>query len=155
MISHRLLETATAILTGTFGLAVAISSLDNGIGWSENGVDAGTFPFLVGLIIVVGSIVNFARGVIGGGTAVISRGDLARLAALFVPAAIYVGAIPLLGMYVATGGYMLGAVALRKQVPLLRTLIIAVVTPVVLYLVFERAFQVTLPRGAFSDWLGF
>jgi hypothetical protein len=44
MISRRLLEILTASLTGAFGLAVAISSVDNGIGWSSDGVDAGTFP---------------------------------------------------------------------------------------------------------------
>jgi hypothetical protein len=32
MISRRSLEVATAALTGAFGAAVAISSLDNGIG---------------------------------------------------------------------------------------------------------------------------
>ena len=48
MISRRALEMLTALLTGAFGLVVAISSLDNGIGWSSDGVDAGTFPFLIG-----------------------------------------------------------------------------------------------------------
>ncbi|WP_247409694.1 hypothetical protein [Bradyrhizobium sp. 150] len=56
MISRRALELATAVLTGSFGVAVVISSLDNGIGWSSAGVDAGTFPFLTGIIIVLGSL---------------------------------------------------------------------------------------------------
>ena len=43
MISRRVLEMLTALLTGAFGLTVTISSLDNGIGWSSDGVDAGTF----------------------------------------------------------------------------------------------------------------
>jgi len=37
MVSRRSLETATALLTGAFGAAVIISSLDNGIGWSSAG----------------------------------------------------------------------------------------------------------------------
>ena len=48
MISRRALEVATAVLTGGFGVAVMVQSLDNGIGWSSAGVDAGTFPFLTG-----------------------------------------------------------------------------------------------------------
>ena len=56
MISRRALELATAALTGTFGATVIVSSIDNGIGWSTAGVDAGTFPFLTGMIILVGSL---------------------------------------------------------------------------------------------------
>src|SRR6202011_781580 len=62
MISRRSLETATALLTGAFGAAVVVSSLDNGIGWSAAGVEAGTFPFIVGLIILSGSVFNLAQG---------------------------------------------------------------------------------------------
>ena len=65
MISRRVLEFATAVLTGSFGVAVVVSSLDNGIGWSSAGVDAGTFPFLTGIIIVLGSLYNVAQGALG------------------------------------------------------------------------------------------
>ncbi|WP_228142654.1 hypothetical protein, partial [Acinetobacter baumannii] len=58
MISRRALELVTAILTGSFGVAVVVQSLDNGIGWSSEGVESGTFPFLTGIIIVAGSLYN-------------------------------------------------------------------------------------------------
>ena len=51
MVSGRSLEAGTALLTGAFGVAVVVSSLDNGIGWSPAGVDAGTFPFIVASVI--------------------------------------------------------------------------------------------------------
>ena len=38
MVSGRSLEAATALITGVFGAAVVVSSLDNGIGWSAAGV---------------------------------------------------------------------------------------------------------------------
>ena len=96
MISRRVLELLTAILTGSFGVAVVVSSLDNGIGWSSDGVDAGTFPFLTGVIIVLGSLYNLVRGVLPAVTlasvpVAITRTELRRLAGLFVPAAIFVG----------------------------------------------------------------
>src|ERR1700737_4445625 len=99
MISRRGLETATALLTGIFGAAVFISSLDNGIGWSGAGVDAGTFPFIIGIVIFVGSIYNLVRGWPGNETIVLRSHDLARLGTLFIPAAIFVGLIPLTGLY--------------------------------------------------------
>jgi hypothetical protein len=155
MISRRALEILTALLTGAFGLAVAISSLDNGIGWSSDGVDAGTFPFIVGVIIVVGSLYNLVRGAFAGTSVIVSRDSLRKGAALFLPAAAFVGVIPWIGFYLASAGYMFGVLALPKHLTLLRSLLIAVATPIFLYVVFERLFQVSLPHGALAAALGY
>jgi hypothetical protein len=154
MISRPALELATAALAGTFGAAVVISSVDNGIGWSSAGVDAGTFPFLTGMIILVGSLWNLARGLLQSRDVVVSSSDLRRLAALFVPAVVFVAAIPLIGVYLASGCYMLGTLALLHRFSLPRSLLIATATPLTLYLVFERMFQVSLPHGALGDVIG-
>ncbi len=155
MISRRLLEILTASLTGAFGLAVAISSVDNGIGWSSDGVDAGTFPFVTGVIIVAASLYNLGRGVFAVPAVIISRSDLRRGAALFLPAAAFVGVIPWLGFYLASAGYMFGVLALPRHLNVVRSLLIAVATPIVLYVVFERLFQVSLPHGALAVAFGY
>ena len=154
MISRRVLEIATAVLTGTFGAAVAISSLDNGIGWSTAGVEAGTFPFVIGLIILLGSLYNLVRSRLDPPLVSITRDDMRAVLALFLPAAAFVAAIPLLGMYVATAGYMLGVLAFRPTVSRLKALAYAAATPVLLYLIFEWAFQVSLPHGLLGEMLG-
>src|SRR4051795_10474201 len=106
MISRRALEISTAALTGSFGVVVVISSIDNGIGWSSAGVESGTFPFLTGIIIVLGSLYNLVRGVapvasLANVPIAITSTELRRMAGLFVPAAVFVAAIPLAGMYLA------------------------------------------------------
>lgn len=160
MISRRALEFATAVLTGSFGVAVVVSSLDNGIGWSSAGVDAGTFPFLTGLVIVLGSLYNLGRGVLPAATLAnvpiaVTATELRRLAGLFVPAAIFIGAIPLLGMYVASSLYIFAVLAIPKHQSVPRALTMAIATALALYVVFERMFQVSLPHGALAAALGF
>ena len=160
MISRRALEVATAILTGSFGVAVVVSSLDNGIGWSSDGVDAGTFPFLTGIIIVLGSLYNLVRGVLPATTLAsvpiaITPLELRRLAGLFVPAAIFVAAIPLAGMYLAAAAYIFAVLAIPKHQSLPRALAVAAPPSLALYVVFERMFEVTLPHGALGAALGF
>jgi hypothetical protein len=160
MISRRALEIAAALLTGIFGVVVVVASLDNGIGWSSAGVDAGTFPFLTGIIIVLGSLYNLGQGALGRGTLAIVRVavtpfELRRLAGLFVPAAIFVAAIPMVGMYLASAGYVFAVLALPRQQSVLRALVIAAVTPLALYVLFERMFQVSLPHGALAAAFGF
>jgi Tripartite tricarboxylate transporter TctB family len=160
MISRRALEIAAAVLTGIFGVVVVVSSLDNGIGWSSAGVDAGTFPFLTGIIIVLGSLYNLGQSALGRGILAIVRvavtpSELRRLAGLFVPAAIFVAVIPMVGMYLASAGYVFAVLALPKRQSVLTALVIAAATPLALYVVFERMFQVTLPHGALAAAFGF
>ena len=160
MISRRALEIAAAALTGIFGVVVVVSSIDNGIGWSSAGVDAGTFPFLTGIIIVLGSLYNMGQGAMGRGTLAMVRiavtpSELRRLAGLFVPAAIFVAVIPLVGMYLASAGYVFAVLALPRRQSVLRALVIAAATPLALYVVFERMFQVSLPHGALAAAFGF
>ena len=155
MVSGRSLETATALLTGAFGLAVVVSSLDNGIGWGEGGVDAGTFPFIVGLIILGGSLFNLVQGWLQASAVILRASELKRLGALFIPAAVYVGVIPLIGMYLASAIYVFGALAWHKRGALLFSAVAAIGTALSLYLIFELTFQISLPRGALGDIMGF
>jgi len=160
MISRRALELLTAVLTGSFGVAVAVQSLDNGIGWSSEGVESGTFPFLTGIIIVAGSLYNLARGVIPVASLAnvpiaVTSIELRRLAGLFVPAAIFVAAIPLLGMYIASAAYVFAVLAIPRHQSVLRSAVTAAGTALALYVVFERMFQVSLPHGALAAALGF
>jgi hypothetical protein len=160
MISRRALELSTAVLTGSFGVTVTVSSLDNGIGWSSAGVESGTFPFLIGVIIVLGSLYNLARGVLPGATlasvpVAITPTELRRLAGLFVPAAAFVAVIPLIGIYLASAFYIFAVLALPKHQSLLRSSMMAVATSLGLYVVFERMFQVSMPHGALAAAFGF
>src|ERR1043166_6927558 len=155
MVSRRSLETATATLTGAFGAAVLISSLDNGIGWAAAGGDAGTFPFIVGLIILGGSVFNLVTGWRDNDFAVLRRSELGRLTNLFVPAVAYVGLIPLLGMYLASAIYVFAALSWHRRGALLFAGLAALGTALSLYLIFELTFQISLPRGLLGDASGF
>jgi len=154
VISRRGLEAATATLTGTFGAAVAASSMQNGIGWSSAGVDAGTFPFMTGLIILAGSLVNLTLSLRADSGVMLGRPELKKLAGLFLPAAGFVAAIPLIGVHVGAAVYIYGTLALQHRVSTLRALTIAAVTGVSLYVLFDRMFQVSLPIGLLGGAFG-
>ena len=155
MVSGRGLEAATALITGAFGAAVVVSSLDNGIGWSAAGVESGTFPFIVGLVILAGSVFNLVQGWLHARAVILGPSELKRLGILFVPAAVYVGIIPLIGMYLASAGYVFGALAWHKRGSLLFSALAAIGAALALYLIFELTFQISLPRGALGTIIGF
>jgi len=140
MVSGRSLEAATALITGAFGAAVAVSSIDNGIGWSAAGVESGTFPFIVGLVILAGSLFNLVQGWLHARAVILGPSELRRLGILFVPAAAFVGIIPLIGMCPASAFYVFGALAWHKRGSPLLPALTAIGAALALYLIFELTF---------------
>ena len=155
MVSGRGLEAATAFITGAFGAAVVVSSLDNGIGWSAAGVESGTFPFIVGLVILAGSVFNLVQGWLHARAVVLGPTELKRVGMLFVPAAVFVGVIPLIGIYPASAFYVFGALAWHKRGSVSLPALAAIGAALALYLIFELTFQTALPRGLLGELVGF
>ena len=154
MISRRQLEVITALVTGAFGIAILLSSVRIGVGWSGAGVGSGTFPAIASGLIVAGSLYNLVRGALRAGPAMVDAPTLRRIVALFVPAAVFVALIPLLGLHVAAGVYMF-YVMWRARQPLWKVGAIALATPIILYSVFDWGFQVELLRGLLGRTMGF
>jgi hypothetical protein len=155
VVSQRTLEVATAALTGAFGVAIVVSSIRAGIGWTPRGVASGTFPLIAGTIIVAGSLYNAFRALRAAGPVVLDGAGARKLAGLFLPAAAFVAAIPLVGLHVAAAAYTLAAIGMHRKGSIAKAVVLAIVTPLFLYGVFDRAFQVALPRGLLGAALGF
>jgi hypothetical protein len=154
MITRRWLEIATGALTSTFAIAVIVSSVEIGSGWSAGGVESGTFPLLAGALILAGSLANIARGLAGPDAILVRPAEFRRLAGLFLPALAFIAAIPFVGLYAASAGYLLWALSFQHHLALWRSSLIAAATVLTLYWLFERTFQVVLPHGWLGDLLG-
>jgi hypothetical protein len=116
---------------------------------------SGTFPLIVGLVILAGSVFNLVQGWLHARPVILGPSELRRLAILFIPAAVFVGVIPLIGLYPASACYVFGALAWHKRGSLLLAAIAAIGAALALYLIFELTFQISLPRGALGTLFGF
>jgi hypothetical protein len=154
VISRRILEIATAALTAAFGIAIVVASFNAGVGWTARGVASGTFPALAGGLIVAGSGYNAARAFAREAEWVLEGPGILKLLLLFVPAALFVAAIPLLGLHAAAGLYIFGVIAAHPRGSWPKAAIFGVATPLALYFTFDWAFSVTLPRGLLGAALG-
>ena len=155
MVNRRTLEIVTAAITGAFGAAIMVSSIRTGVGWTPRGVDSGTFPLIAAVLIVAGSAYNVVRAFAFVGPVVMDGATARKLAAMFVPAILFVAAIPFIGLHVASGIYIFGSVIAHRRGRWWSALALAIVTPLALYATFDWAFQVTLPRGMLGAALGF
>ncbi len=155
--SHRAVEAGVAVAIGLVGLITVIGSIRVGMGWSDEGPQAGFFPFYIGLIIVLASVVNFANIFIGDkDDRVFATWDqIGKVVSVIIPTAIYVGVLPYSGIYVASalliGAFMIwfGKYKWTIAVP------VAILVPVLTFFMFERWFLVPLPKGPLEKMLGF
>jgi putative tricarboxylic transport membrane protein len=153
---HRNVEFGVALATAALGAVAMFGSLQVGIDWGPEGPRAGFFPFYVGLIIVLSSAVNLVQSWkdVGPEHRFASYGQLRSVMSVVVPTAVYVAAMPYLGIYVTSALLIGGFMRWLGRYPWRMTLAVAIGTPLLIYLAFEKWFLVPLPKGPIEDWLG-
>ena len=153
--AHKTLEIGMALLIAVFGLIVIFGSLKAGINWGAEGPRAGFFPFYIGIFIVVSSAINLWNGLREGDDGLFAEwGQLRQVMSVVVPTAIYVGAMPFTGLYVASAVFIAWFMRWLGKYPWVTVLAVAIGMPIVTYFIFERWFLVPLPKGPIEEWLG-
>ena len=71
-----------------------------------------------------------------------------------IPTAIYVGAMPFTGLYLASIVFIGWFMRWLGKYSWLTVLAVAFGMPIVTYFIFERWFLVPLPKGPVEEWLG-
>jgi hypothetical protein len=149
-------EIGVAVATGLFGALVMFGSVQVGIGWGVEGPRAGFFPFYVGLLIVMCSVINLfnALKTIDRTELFADIGQLRSVMSVVIPTAVYVAVMPYVGIYVSSFALIALFMLWIGRYRWALTLAIAIVVPLITYLMFEKWFLVPLPKGPFEEMLG-
>ena len=159
-ITRRAAEIGTALAMAGIGAVAIWDSWRLGAGWGPEGPLSGTFPFWIGLLLVLASLGTLARSLPrpAGGEAApamfVTWGQLRLVLAVLLPTIAYVAAIPVAGLYLASAALVawfmtrLGGFRLRSALPA------GFATAVIAFAVFEIWFLVPLPKGPVEAWLG-
>lgn len=160
--SVRMWEAIVAAGFLVFGAVVVWDSRRLGSEWGSDGPQAGYFPFYIGTIICIASVINLITalntGAAGRKPFVYWR-QLRMVLTVMIPCAIYVGLIanPVysLGIYEASALFI--AIFMR-QLGKYRWGTVAAVslgTMLVFFVMFEIWFQVPLPKGPIEARFGY
>ena len=151
-------ELAVAAFIFLLGAIVIVDSVRLGIGWREvDGPRPGYFPFYIGLIMCVASLVNVARALMVRGAdnkTFVEVGQLKLVLAVLVPTAVYVLCVTWIGIYVPSVLFIGFFMRWLGKYPWWKVVAVSMVTMVVFYLVFEKWFKVPLPKGPLENLLG-
>ena len=80
--------------------------------------------------------------------------QLRRVMSVIVPSVAYVAFVPYLGMYVSSALLIAVFMTWLGGYRLWNALLLAIAMPIIAYFVFERYFQIALPKGPLEFWLG-
>jgi hypothetical protein len=151
-------EIAVAALFFAVGALVIKDSVRLGFDWQEvHGPRPGYFPFYVGLIICIASLVNAARalGLKGeqNGTFV-EVGQLKLVMSVLVPTAVFAFGVTWIGIYVSAVVFISYFMRWLGKYPWWKVVAVSIGTTAVFYVVFEKWFKVPLPKGPLENLLG-
>lgn len=150
-------EVGVALALMALAGLVIQDSLRVGIGWADDGPRSGYFPFYIGLVLLCSSGWVFVRQLLRFGrdrTVFAQREQAMLVLAMLWPMTVYVAAIFVLGIYLASAaliGYFMLRYGKYKLPP---TLAVSVGVPLLFFFVFERWFLVPLPKGPIERLLG-
>lgn len=157
--SYRTLDIGVAIFFLVVCAIVMVDSLRIGIAWKPNeGPQPGLFPFYIVVAMGIASLVNLARALPHteeGAEAAVNSVGLGRMAAIFVPAVIFVFATHFIGIYVSATIYIAAFMLFFGKFPLWKAAAVSLGIAIVNFMMFEVWFLVPLPKGPLEAALGY
>jgi len=159
-VSTRTLEIAVALILFAVGALVVYDSYRLGSKWGSDGPQSGYFPFYIGLLICISSVVTLAQAVsakTSAGKPFVRWGPFKRVLTVLLPAALYVLCVKFVGLYVASAVYIAIFMIWLGKYAWWKSIAVGVVINAIFFMMFEVWFKVPLFKGELNplSFLGY
>jgi hypothetical protein len=153
-------EAAVAALVLIFGLVVLFGSRTLGSGWTTDGPGAGYFPFYIGLILCISGAGTLYQALLGkkrNHDIFVDGEQIRRVLSVLLPAAVYVLAIQVFGIYIASAVYIAGFMVILGKFSKVKSIALGIGVAVFFFVLFEVWFKIPLYKGWLKplDFLGY
>lgn len=149
----NIIDAIVAVIVTALGGLVIYGSRKLGSEWTSDGPGAGYFPFYIGLILVISGAGVFYQALAGkkkNTEVFVDREQLGRVLSVLLPAVVYVGAIQLIGIYIASALYIALFMIILGKYSWFKSVATALVVNVLFFLMFEVWFKVPLHKGTYD-----
>jgi hypothetical protein len=157
VVDTRTIEIAVSLLLLALAVALGYDNWRTGIAWDSTGPQPGYFPFYLSVILGGASLYGLVTTLVARGAAAetfVSRAQLRRVMLVFVPTALFCLAVQYLGIYVASFVLIAGFMRLVGKIALWKSLFTAFVFTAIMFVTFDVAFDVIMPKGPIEAALG-
>lgn len=139
----------------------AILGYDNwrtGASWDSTGPEPGYFPFYLSVILAGGSVYGLIVALAarrGAAETFVTRAQARRVLAVFVPTLLFCVVTQFLGLYVASFLLIAGFMRLVGKIALWKSLLTAFLFTAIMFVTFDIAFNVIMPKGPLEAAFGY
>jgi putative tricarboxylic transport membrane protein len=154
----RRVETVTLLLLLAFAMLLAWDNRRTGMGWDATGPQAGYFPFYLSVILTAACFWGLAKEFLTRrqtSETFVTRDQLRRVLQVFVPTVLFCLAMQWLGLYVASFLLIAGFMALVGRIAVWKSLLTAFLFSVIMFVTFQIAFDVIMPKGPLEALFGY
>jgi putative tricarboxylic transport membrane protein len=148
----------TALAIFLVGVVMMIDNYKIGAGWAPDGPESGYFPLRIGAILCIASAVVCLRSLFGKSRqreVFVSWGRFRLVLMVLVPTAVYVLAIQLIGIYVASALFIAAFMRVMDKYSWLKTVMVGAGVSATMFWMFEVQFMVPLPKGPVEALFGY
>ena len=154
----RTVETVVYLLLTALALLLAFDNWRTGMGWAADGPQAGYFPFYLCVILVAASVyglVSIFVSRLDEGKVFVTRDQLRRVMQVFVPTFLFCLFTQWLGIYIASFLLIAGFMWMVGRIALWKSLLTSFVFSTAMFITFDIAFDVIMPKGPLEALFGY
>jgi len=158
VVATRSVDIAVSLLL--FGLACLLGwdSWRIGMSWADDGPQAGYFPFYLSVLMGAASIYGLVTTLLARAAesqAFVLRDQFGRVLQVFIPTLLFCIVTQFLGLYVASFVLIAGFMWWIGNIRLWVSLLTSIIFTVAMFITFEIAFNVIMPKGPLEAAFGF
>src|SRR3979490_3073504 len=151
-------DVVVSLLLLALALTLGWDNWRSGAAWDSTGPQPGYFPFYLSVILGGASLYGLVAVLLTRkehAETFVTRAQLRRVMAVFVPTLLFCLATQFLGIYVAS--FLLIAAFMRMvgRIALWRSLLTAFLFTAIMFVTFDIAFDVIMPKGPLEAALGY
>src|SRR5215218_10566188 len=157
VVSTRAVDVTVSLLLLALAATLGFDNWRTGIAWDSTGPQSGYFPFYLSVILAGASLYGLVAAFLSRREAsevFVTRAQLRRVMAVFVPTLLFCLAMQFLGLYVASFLLIAGFMRMVGRIALWKCLLTAFVFTAAMFITFDIAFDVIMPKGPLEAAFG-
>ena len=153
----RVADVTVSLLLVVLAATLGFDNWRTGIAWDSTGPEAGYFPFYLSVILGGASLYGLIAVLLARrelSETFVTRAQLRRVMAVFVPTLLFCLATQFLGLYVASFFLIAAFMRMVGKIALWKSLLTAFMFTAVMFVTFDIAFDVIMPKGPLEAAFG-
>jgi hypothetical protein len=158
VVSTASVDVTVSLLLLAFAVLMGWDNWRTGMGWASDGPMAGYFPFYLSVVLGGASLYGLGAAYLNRAEAAqtfVTRDQLRRVLQVFVPTFLYCLFTQWLGLYVASFLLVAGFMVFIGRIAWWKSLLTSFLFAISMFITFELAFDVIMPKGPLEALFGY